>query len=906
MHYTAAIEQFQKHLGSKKFKEVPYENIQLDSYSNSYTTDSNGNIVGLNLSKNKVQNFDFIAQIGSLRSLNLRETGITDITFLEKMPFLEALNLGKNKEIKNIGLIQSLKNLKLLSLTEMGLKNIDFVEGLDLEELYFSANQISDISVLKNLQNLKRLAFNNNKVSAISALQNLYLLRFLSCYQNQLQDISPLKDLKSLQGLILSNNQIQDISPLKDLTSLQGLVLSQNQIQDISPLKDLTSLTDLRLSNNQIQDISPLKDLKSLTNLGLDQNKIQDISPLKDLKSLTGLLLNGNPIKDIPSEYWQNGFGLDKNKIQKLQAIIKEIERNSSYIFEAKMVLVGEPAAGKTSLSKKIQNPHYALKKGAESETMTRGIEVSQWSFPYANPKQTPVHEGFEGNFTAHIFDFGGQDIMHATHRYFLSRRTLYVLVADTRPEDTDFYYWLNIIELFGDHSPVIIVMNDKHNVHKDVPKHIVEQFAHLIGNRIFYVNLGNNKGLTDLVNCIQHELQSLSHVGTEKHPKTWVDIRKTLDKKWVDTVWDKIQIWKNTKEKKHYLSRQEYLDIAESMGITNEEKALQIAETLHTLGSVLYFQDNDALVDTIILNKHWATEAVYLVLLDKEVAQNHGKFTPTQYRRIWKDKYPTEKHNALIALMLAFKIAYRVQNTDTYIAPQLLPENPPQEYDTFWAKEAVFTHFEYRYPKFMPKGLLSRLIIELNQKIKLPFQWRYGVILEIQDCFVEINEHRYGSTQKLTIRTEGKEPLKAMSVVFDKMQEIHSEFPNLVYEEMIPCNCVKCKEGNSPNFYENRVLQEFLEEGEPKIQCVKSKKMVEVQVLLEGYQRFNLHRKHEIDELRNHIDNLEIDDFFEKFGDIIEDKDKVLFETLREEYMFGKFSFEFYKRAKVLVGKYR
>jgi hypothetical protein len=46
--------------------------------------------------------------------------------------------------------------------------------------------------------------------------------------------------------------------------------------------------------------------------------------------------------------------------------------------------------------------------------------------------------------------------------------------------------------------------------------------------------------------------------------------------------------------------------------------------------------------------------------------------------------------------------------------------------------------------------------------------------------------------------------------------------------------------------------------------------------------------------------------DFFDKFGDIIKDKDKTLFETLREEYQFGNIRSDFYKRAKVLVGKYK
>ena len=34
------------------------------------------------------------------------------------------------------------------------------------------------------------------------------------------------------------------------------------------------------------------------------------------------------------------------------------------------------------------------------------------------------------------MWDFGGQEIYHATHQFFLTRRSLYVLVDDTRKDD--------------------------------------------------------------------------------------------------------------------------------------------------------------------------------------------------------------------------------------------------------------------------------------------------------------------------------------------------------------------------------------------------------------------------------------------------------------------------------------
>src|SRR4029079_122628 len=110
--------------------------------------------------------------------------------------------------------------------------------------------------------------------------------------------------------------------------------------------------------------------------------------------------------------------------------------------------IVGEGGAGKTTLAKKILDPDYILKE----EKSTEGIQVSPWDFVFENSKK----------FRVNMWDFGGQEIYHATHQFFLTRRSLYVLVADERKEDTDFNYWLTAVELLSDGSPVLIVQNEK------------------------------------------------------------------------------------------------------------------------------------------------------------------------------------------------------------------------------------------------------------------------------------------------------------------------------------------------------------------------------------------------------------------------------------------------------------
>lgn len=51
---------------------------------------------------------------------------------------------------------------------------------------------------------------------------------------------------------------------------------------------------------------------------------------------------------------------------------------------------------------------------------------------------------------------------MHSTHQFFLTERSLYVLDLNGRQghEDADAEYWLELIQSFGNDSPVIVVLN--------------------------------------------------------------------------------------------------------------------------------------------------------------------------------------------------------------------------------------------------------------------------------------------------------------------------------------------------------------------------------------------------------------------------------------------------------------
>ena len=156
----------------------------------------------------------------------------------------------------------------------------------ELDTLDLTSKEISDVTALAELRNLRYLSLNNNQISDISALGGLMNLDSLSLGHNQISDVSALGGLTNLTILTLGSNQIEDISGLAGLTNLGLLDLGHNQISDISALAGLTNLTDLDLFTNQISDVSALGGLTNLVNLRLGQNQIDDFSPVEFVQGL--------------------------------------------------------------------------------------------------------------------------------------------------------------------------------------------------------------------------------------------------------------------------------------------------------------------------------------------------------------------------------------------------------------------------------------------------------------------------------------------------------------------------------------------------------------------------------------------------------------------------------------------
>ncbi|OHB50686.1 MAG: hypothetical protein A2Y10_02350 [Planctomycetes bacterium GWF2_41_51] len=726
---------------------------------------------------------------------------------------LQRLRVNTNKLISLPIEFWELVNLVDLRIYENHLEVFSNKIGqlINLEFLYIGPNQLTNLpEELSCLKNLKELAIDRNNLDSFSPIQELHKLQVLHLFESNLvsfpveifqlinlnrlylrenrlicvpQEIGRLKNLSYLE---LSNNQITKLpAEIGNLLNLSKLLLNTNQLSSVpAEIGELKNLTEIRLNENQLTslpaEVGKLKnlkhlylnynqlislpanigELKNLTWLDLRNNKLTLLpDSLKQIPTLNKLLLHHNPELGIPTEL------LGPDPLKSLTAIEKAVEpsRILDYYFrtrwgrrplnEAKVILVGRGEVGKTCIVNQLV---YNVFKDTSK---TEGIQISDWK----------VQAG-KNEIRLNIWDFGGQEIMHATHQFFLTQRSLYLLALNGREggEDYDAEYWLKLIESFAGDSPIIVVLNktEQHPFELNY-RGLRAKYPQICG--FIKTDCKTGLGFDILRKEIAKTLGEMKSVKAD-FPSAWFAIKDKL-----------------SEMKENYLSFERFRKICQENKEIDSKAQEELAGFLHCLGIALNYKEDPRLRDTSVLNPRWVTQGIYLLLNAGQLADDKGILKLTDIARFLPlDEYPPEKHEFIMELMRKFRLCFAFPDGQhRYLIPELLGKEEPDLKKEFEPKNCL--NFEYHYD-VLPEGLLPQFIVRTHPLSHNQPRWRSGVILQWEGCKALVKAD--AAERHVKIRVRGDDPdgrRRLLAVIRSDFERIHSDIPTLEVKGIVP-----------------------------------------------------------------------------------------------------------------------
>lgn len=639
-------------------------------------------------------------------------------------------------------------------------------------------------------------------------------LTYLSVSHNHLTRLPPeIGNLKNLQVLSLSSNKIRYLpSEIKYLTELRELNLYDNLLEELPPeIGNLTKLIKLNLLRNNItklpEEVSILSNLKQLN---LKNNHLQIPPEILERVNEPQKIINYYfEIKRYTSsDSWEDGTLPPVIEVSKRprQGSVKSLN-------EIKLILVGQGSVGKTSL---VEQTLYGTYN--QNQPKTDGISINKWIYENVeevvnirinswsrDTRSETLKLTYNKHFNINIWDFGGQEIMHATHQFFLTKRSLYLLVLDARltQEENRVEYWLKIIQSFGGESPVLIVGNkiDQHPLDIDRTG-LQKKYPNIVG--ILETSATTGIGIEELKAAITEQVNNLPHVR-DLLPETWFTVKTKLEE---------------LGRQSNFITHDKYLELCAENEVTDETSQRTLIGFLHDLGVVLHFQDDPRLEALGILNPQWVTNGVYKILNSHTLFQNKGVLTTSMLDEILNlPEYPRGKRLFIVDMMRKFELCYDIESDKSFLVPDLLPKDRPE------LKFNGIPAFEYAYP-VLPSSVITRFIVRMNQKIDDGFVWRTGVVLKIGENAALVKADI--EDRKITIAIEGLEHTRrdALSAIRFQLDEIHGSIKGLDAQKRVPIP-------NAPNAesleYETLLMLES--EGQEEYLVRDGKRLVKVNV---------------------------------------------------------------------------
>lgn len=367
---------------------------------------------------------------------------------------------------------------------------------------------------------------------------------------------------------------------------------------------------------------------------------------------------------------------------------------------------------------------------------------------------------------------------MHASHQIFMTNRSIYVYVLDSRT-DARKDYWLHHIERFGGESPALVAINkvDKNPVF-DVERSSINKKYPFVENRFHRISCQAGTGLEDLKRQIA-ELIPKTKLFQTQVAESWIKVKQALEKATDD---------------ERYIGEKEFKAICETEGIEKELERKTLLRFLHDLGIVFHFE-NLRLKGFYVLDPLWVTVGIYRIINSYAIKdgileegqlayilneEDQKKEEYSANREDWT--YNTHERVNLLDIMEEFELLYHIEKKK-YLVPDLLPKEPKELLEA--PEDAL--HFILLYD-FLTQSLYNRLIVQMKDDIH-DYERISGVqaFFENKVCEARALVNLDLDKKRIDIQVWGEEKRQYLTIIRDKLEKIHSAFSGLKVERKLP-----------------------------------------------------------------------------------------------------------------------
>ncbi|WP_282776073.1 COR domain-containing protein [Phaeodactylibacter xiamenensis] len=549
--------------------------------------------------------------------------------------------------------------------------------------------------------------------------------------ENEREEVVIPESFSKLQYLNLSDNaELRSLTFEGALPQLWHLDFSDSAIEVLKLPDGFEQLKWLDGSRNQLKSFVPAGTFPKLGHLDLSGNQLPDFGAglLQKFPNLERLYLKDNPFPSTKI----TSVNREANCLDFMHRFWLDLQKGGTENKEFKVLLVGNGGVGKTCLVERLVYNSFEKR-----HLSTEGVALEQYAvedFPYV----------------LNLWDFGGQDIYHATHRLFMQSNAIYLVLWDeaTKPDKNPYStineagaerhyenfslgYWLHYVRHLGGKSPAIVVktkMKAEGTLYHPMQNELQAKYGPLDFTEIDSKeeDWGANR-FNRLRLMIQEAIAGMGQ--KQELPKNWESLRQHLRELY--------------KADHKVLSVEEYLDIASDYDV--EAPMEKLTDWLVTSGVVFYrkgfFQD------AIILDQGWAIKAIYAIFERKSghyhrlKNEQKGAFSGKDLQLIWAEKnYSEAEQEMLASFMLGCEICFETkQEKDQsvpfaerqFFAPQMMPEKVSVAAEVFLDENRDHSLLYVRYAHdFLHYGIIQSFVVRTQAQADVKDIWQFGILL--------------------------------------------------------------------------------------------------------------------------------------------------------------------------------